>query len=56
MPQGYYFTITYDRDGYRARFYYSGTLVWWTEGYSSRANAENALAAIRANAATAPLH
>lgn len=56
MPQGYYFTITYDRDGYRARLYYNAELVWWTEGYQSRQGALNALAAIRSHAATAPLY
>jgi uncharacterized protein YegP (UPF0339 family) len=51
----YYFTIRHDRDGWRARFYYRGELIWWTEGYARRAGAENALDAIRAYAATAPL-
>jgi uncharacterized protein YegP (UPF0339 family) len=51
----YYFRITHDEDGYRARFYYQGELMWWTEGYSRRDKAENALRAIRAYAATAPL-
>jgi uncharacterized protein len=51
----YYFTITDDKDGYRARFYYNDELIWWTEGYSSVANAENAIAALRVHAASAPL-
>jgi uncharacterized protein YegP (UPF0339 family) len=50
----HYFTITQDRDGYRARFYYNGELMWWTEGYSSLANAQNAIDSLRANAGTAP--
>jgi uncharacterized protein YegP (UPF0339 family) len=39
-----YFTITLDKDGYRARLYGANNeLVWWTEGYTSKANAENAV-------------
>ena len=51
----YYFTITRDDDGFRARFYSAanGELMWWTEGYSSRANAEHAVAVLRDNAASA---
>lgn len=51
----YYFTITRDEDGFRARFYSSanGELMWWTEGYSSRANAEHAVEVLRNNAAGA---
>ena len=51
----YYFTITHDRDGWRARFYYSGELMWWTEGYSSEAGARNAIQSLRVQAAAAPL-
>ena len=51
----HYFTITLDKDGYRGRFYYNSELMWWTEGYSSRANAENAIRALRTHAASAPL-
>jgi uncharacterized protein YegP (UPF0339 family) len=50
----YYFRITRDADGYRARFYYNQELIWWTEGYTSQTNAENAIAALRNHAATAP--
>lgn len=35
--------------------YYNNELLWWTEGYSSRANAENAIRSLRAHAASAPL-
>ena len=38
MPRGYYFTIEYDRDGWRARFWYNDELIWWTEGYASPHN------------------
>lgn len=51
-----YYKITLDGDGYRARLYSNnGQLVWWTEGYSSRAGAENAIQLNRQHAATAPL-
>ena len=51
----YYFRITHDKDGWRARFYYSGELMWWTEGYSSEAKARNAIQSLRVHAASAPL-
>lgn len=51
----YYFRITHDVDGYRARFYYNDELMWWTEGYVRIAGAENAIQALRLHAATAPL-
>lgn len=51
----HYFTITLDQDGYRGRFYYNGELMWWTEGYTEKRTAENAIASLRTHAATAPL-
>lgn len=51
----HYFRITLDDDGYRARFYYNGELMWWTEGYKRRATAENAIRSLRVHAASAPL-
>jgi uncharacterized protein YegP (UPF0339 family) len=51
----HYFTIKLDHDGYRARFFYNGILVWWTEGYDRRVGAETAIASVRQHAATAPL-
>jgi uncharacterized protein len=51
----YYFRITQDGDGFRARFYYDSELIWWTEGYVRRAGAENAIKALRLHAAAAPL-
>jgi uncharacterized protein YegP (UPF0339 family) len=51
----YYFTITRDNDGYRARFYSrsNGKLIWWTEGYTERRGAEEAIQIMRGNAASA---
>jgi uncharacterized protein YegP (UPF0339 family) len=39
-----YFTIELDADGYRARLWAANNeLVWWTEGYTKKSNAENAV-------------
>ncbi len=51
----YFYTITHDADGWRARFFYNRELIWWTEGYVRREGAENAIRALRQHAATAPL-
>ena len=53
----YYFRITHDRDGYRARFYsaHNGELMWWTESYPDRRNAEYAVAVMQRFAANSPL-
>lgn len=49
-----YFTV--DRDGYRARFYgRNGQLVWWTEGYARKADAEHAISLLRLHADSAPI-
>ncbi len=56
-PQ-YYFTIRPDRNGlYRARYFgnYGRELIWWTEGYYNRSDAENAIRIMRTYAASAPL-
>jgi uncharacterized protein YegP (UPF0339 family) len=53
----YFFTIRLDQDGYRARFWgnYGRRLIWWTEGYSSRSEAADAISLVRRNAASAPV-
>jgi uncharacterized protein YegP (UPF0339 family) len=53
----YHFEITHDRDGYRARFYSSanGKLMWWTEGYERRADADHAVWVMQTYAASSPL-
>lgn len=39
-----YFTIRLDQDGYRARLWSANhQLIWWTEGYVGKADAENAI-------------
>ncbi len=56
MPS-YYFEVTLDRDGYRGRFYSAGNrqLIWWTEGYRNRTDAEYAVRLMQTYAASAPL-
>jgi uncharacterized protein YegP (UPF0339 family) len=51
-----YFTIASASGGWRARFYGgNGELMWWTEVYTSKQSAQNAIAVVKANAATAPI-
>lgn len=38
-----------------AKFKYNSEIVWWTEGYSSKASAQNAIDSILKNAAGAPI-
>ncbi|PTL58895.1 YegP family protein [Paraconexibacter algicola] len=43
-----YFRIRYDADGYRALAYASNhQLIWWTEGYVSKADARRAIDLIK---------
>ena len=51
-----HFTITHDRDGYRARLYSGGNLVWWTEGYVKKATAQNAISIAKATNAQTPVY
>ncbi len=49
------FVIEQNKAGdYVAKFKYNSELVWWTEGYSSRAGAQNAIDSILKNGPTAP--
>jgi uncharacterized protein YegP (UPF0339 family) len=49
-----YFTIESASGGYRARIYGGNNeLVFWTEVYSTKAGAENAIAMVKAGAANA---
>jgi uncharacterized protein YegP (UPF0339 family) len=38
-----------------AKFKHNGELIWWTEGYESRASARNAIASILKNGPGAPV-
>jgi uncharacterized protein YegP (UPF0339 family) len=56
VPNDPYFTITSTAAGWRARFYGgNGELMFWTETYTTKASAENAVAVLKANAASAPI-
>jgi uncharacterized protein YegP (UPF0339 family) len=52
-----YFTIESASGGYRAHAYGANNrLVWWTEVYTQKAGAENAVRILKAEAATAPFY
>jgi uncharacterized protein YegP (UPF0339 family) len=40
---------------YRAYFEYNGEKIFWTEGYSSKASAQNAIDSIKENGPDAPV-
>jgi uncharacterized protein YegP (UPF0339 family) len=50
-----YFKIVRRAGGFRAQYWSGGNLVWWTETYVHKLGAQNAIASLRRNAATAPL-
>lgn len=51
------FFIKKDAKGeYRAYFRYNQEAIFWTDGYSSRAGAQNAVDSIKANGPGAPVH
>ena len=46
----YSFEITKDKAGeFRVKFKYNGETIFWTEGYSSKAGAQNAIDSIKKN-------
>lgn len=51
-----YFTITNDRDGYRARLYSGNQLIWWTEGYVNKAGAQNAIRIAASTTVNTPVY
>jgi uncharacterized protein YegP (UPF0339 family) len=52
-----YFTIESASGGYRARAYGANhELVWWTEVYTYKSGAENAIRLMKAEAASAPTY
>lgn len=54
MAQSPYFKVKPASGGYRAYFYGgNGELVWWTEVYTSRQSADQAIRFAKANAASA---
>ena len=40
---------------YRAYFEYNSEKIFWTEGYSSKASAQNAIDSIKSNGPSAPV-
>ncbi|WP_294121304.1 DUF1508 domain-containing protein [Sphingomonas sp.] len=42
-------------DEYRAYFEYNGEKIFWTEGYSSKSGAQNAIESIKSNGPGAPV-
>jgi uncharacterized protein YegP (UPF0339 family) len=52
-----YFAIVSASGGYRAHAYGANNeLVWWTEVYTYKSGAQNAIAMLKAGAATAPVY
>jgi uncharacterized protein YegP (UPF0339 family) len=50
------FVIEQNKAGeYVAKFKYNNELIFWTEGYSSKAGAKNAIESIRKNGPDAPV-
>ena len=50
------FVIEQNKKGeYVAKFKYNGELMFWTEGYSNKASAKNAIESIIKNGPTAPI-
>ncbi len=50
------FEIYKDKAGeFRARFSYNAEVIFWTEGYTNKAGAENAIASIKKNGPDAPV-
>lgn len=43
------FTIDFDKDGYRARLWSGSDLIWWTEGYTRKEGALNAIRIAKAS-------
>jgi uncharacterized protein len=55
MMMAHKFVIEQNKAGeYVAKFKYNAELVWWTEGYSSKASAQNAIDSILKNGPGAP--
>lgn len=45
----YKFKIIKSENGYRAQFLHNSEVIFWTENYSSKANAENAIRSMKEN-------
>jgi uncharacterized protein YegP (UPF0339 family) len=55
MRMAHKFEIYKDKAGeFRARFKYNSEIIFWTEGYTSKAGAQNAIDSIKKNGPDAP--
>jgi uncharacterized protein YegP (UPF0339 family) len=52
-PEMAYFKVVPASGGYRAQFWSGGNLVWWTEVYTRREGAQNAIDTIRRHGGSA---
>lgn len=50
------FEIVPDAQGCHARFISGGQIIWWTESYTRKANAQHAIDLVKALAAAAPVY
>lgn len=50
------FEIVNDSKGFHARFWSNGNIIWWTESYTSKANAKAGVGIISVYAEDAPLY
>jgi uncharacterized protein YegP (UPF0339 family) len=51
-----YFSIVTASGGYRAHLYSGGNLVWWTEVYTTKANARNAISVAQSSTSSTPVY
>lgn len=51
----YKFNIVKTTKGFHAQFLYNSTIIFWTENYTSEANALNAIHSIALNAKGSPI-
>tara|TARA_R110000824_G_scaffold31018_7_gene101390 strand:+ start:512 stop:694 length:183 start_codon:yes stop_codon:yes gene_type:complete len=56
MIMAHKFEIWKDKKGeFRVRFKYNSEVIFWTEGYSSKASAKNAIGSIQKNGPSAEI-
>lgn len=52
----YKFNIVKSASGYRVQFLYNSEIIFWTENYTSEANALNAINAVKNNASNSVVY
>ncbi len=50
------FKIVKSASGYRVQFLYNSEIIFWTENYTSEANALNAISAIKENCRSSKIY